>query len=151
MRLSNSDCNTAEQRDKDQESETLKAMERPRGLEPPPTAWQAVVLPLYYGREKAHREAETFIACEARRDKSAHARLPDVPPGKSARLRTQPWVHLIDFDDSRRLDDRRLFLPLGEACRALPIDINPREFFAVMVINGDLPMTVPAPAIAPES
>ena len=25
-------------------------MERPRGLEPPPTAWQAVVLPLYYGR-----------------------------------------------------------------------------------------------------
>src|SRR5205807_9868845 len=25
-------------------------MERPRGLEPPPTAWQAVGLPLYYGR-----------------------------------------------------------------------------------------------------
>src|SRR6266852_3065834 len=25
-------------------------LERPRGLEPPPTAWQAVVLPLYYGR-----------------------------------------------------------------------------------------------------
>ena len=27
-------------------------MERPRGLEPPPTAWQAVVLPLYYGRSE---------------------------------------------------------------------------------------------------
>jgi hypothetical protein len=26
-------------------------LERPRGLEPPPTAWQAVVLPLYYGRK----------------------------------------------------------------------------------------------------
>jgi hypothetical protein len=30
--------------------EKPERMERPRGLEPPPTAWQAVVLPLYYGR-----------------------------------------------------------------------------------------------------
>src|SRR5712664_742512 len=29
---------------------TGDGLERPRGLEPPPTAWQAVVLPLYYGR-----------------------------------------------------------------------------------------------------
>ena len=29
---------------------TMKRMERPRGLEPPPGAWQAPVLPLYYGR-----------------------------------------------------------------------------------------------------
>jgi hypothetical protein len=27
-----------------------EGLERPRGLEPPPGAWQAPVLPLYYGR-----------------------------------------------------------------------------------------------------
>jgi hypothetical protein len=30
----------------------IRKLERPRGLEPPPTAWQAVVLPLYYGRSE---------------------------------------------------------------------------------------------------
>lgn len=31
-------------------TENFQGMERPRGIEPPPTAWQAVVQPLYYGR-----------------------------------------------------------------------------------------------------
>src|SRR5712691_5859781 len=32
------------------EEQYREGMERPMGLEPTPTAWQAVVLPLYYGR-----------------------------------------------------------------------------------------------------
>jgi len=57
----------------------------------------------------------------------------------------------VYFDDSSRLHDRRLLLPFGETRRALPVNVNPREFFPVMVVNGDLPMTVFAPPVAPES
>jgi hypothetical protein len=32
------------------EKKDEEKLERPRGLEPPPGAWQAPVLPLYYGR-----------------------------------------------------------------------------------------------------
>lgn len=39
-------------------------MERPMGLEPTPTAWQAVVLPLYYGRAVLKT-----LACPLRNDK----------------------------------------------------------------------------------
>ncbi len=37
-------------------------MERPRGLEPPPTAWQAVVLPLYYGRSDGQDLKQIFYS-----------------------------------------------------------------------------------------
>jgi hypothetical protein len=58
---------------------------------------------------------------------------------------------LIDFDDSGRLHNWRFLLPVREAGRALPIDINPRELFSVMVVDRDLPMTVLAPTVTPES
>jgi hypothetical protein len=127
-------------------------MERPRGLEPPPTAWQAVVLPLYYGRETINPVAETFIARETPLNKGAKTHpFPEhsIRPRSKAR-RCSP-VRLIDFDDSSRLHDRRLFLSVGEARRALPVDVNAREFFSVMVVHGNLPMTVLAAPVAPES
>src|SRR3990172_9713522 len=46
-----------------------RKMERPRGLDPPPTAWQAVVLPLYYGR---FASAFQFIARAPGNDKQAN-------------------------------------------------------------------------------
>jgi hypothetical protein len=44
------------------EEHSEEKMERPRGLEPPPTAWQAVVLPLYYGRSDGQCLEQIFYS-----------------------------------------------------------------------------------------
>lgn len=62
-----------------------------------------------------------------------------------------PLRESVDFDNASGLHDGRLLLSLGKARRTLSIDVNSREFFAVMVVNRDLPVTVLAPPITPES
>jgi hypothetical protein len=126
-------------------------MERPRGLEPPPTAWQAVVLPLYYGRETPIPVVETFIAREPPWNKGRSPQVFGTPVGLGHKASHQALIRLIDFDNSSGLHDWRLFLPLGKAGRALPVDVNPRELFSVMVVDRNLPVTVPAPPVTPES
>jgi hypothetical protein len=54
---------------------------------------------------------------------------------------------LIYFEDASRLDDGRFFLPLGKPHGALTVDVDTSEPFAVVVVHGDLPVAVPAPAI----
>lgn len=68
-----------------------------------------------------------------------HARIPATPK------------ELVDFDDASGLHDGRFLLSLGEARRAFPIDINSRELLSVMVVDRNLPVTVLAAPIAPES
>lgn len=125
-------------------------MERPRGLEPPPTAWQAVVLPLYYGREKGRFCSRNFYSMRTTAEQEAatqsFAGCHYVPQNTALQA-----VRLIDFDDPGGLYDRRLFLSIGEARRSLPVDVNPRELLPVMVIHGDLPMTVFAAPVTSKS
>jgi hypothetical protein len=59
----------------------------------------------------------------------------------------QKLAGLIHFDDARTLHDRRLFLTMGKALGALTVDIDAREFLAIMVIHGHLPMLMPAATI----
>lgn len=49
-------------------------MERPRGLEPPPTAWQAVVLPLYYGRSEQPIFSTPIYSMGAQRGQEGYTR-----------------------------------------------------------------------------
>jgi hypothetical protein len=58
---------------------------------------------------------------------------------------------LVDFEDASRLDDGRLLLALGKPLGALAVDINAGEFFAVVIVDGDLPVAMPAPTILVEA
>jgi hypothetical protein len=53
-----------------------------------------------------------------------------------------PQTRLINFHDARRLHYRRFFLPLRKLLRALAVYIHAREFLAVRVVNGNLPVVV---------
>jgi hypothetical protein len=64
---------------------------------------------------------------------------------------TSPQSRLVNFHDTRRLDHRRFFLPLRKLLGALAVYIYAREFFAVRVVNGNLPMVVFAPFIVAHS
>jgi hypothetical protein len=65
--------------------------------------------------------------------------------------RRPPQTRLINFHDARRLHYRRFFLPLRKLLRAFPVYINAREFLAVRVINGNLPVMMLAPFIMAHS
>jgi len=54
---------------------------------------------------------------------------------------------LIHFEDARRLDDGRFLLPLGKPHGAIAVDVDAGKPLAVVVVNGDLPVAVPAPTI----
>jgi hypothetical protein len=54
---------------------------------------------------------------------------------------------LVHFEDASRLDDGRFFLALGKPHGAIAVDIDACKLFAVMVIDGDLPVAMPAPTI----
>lgn len=56
---------------------------------------------------------------------------------------------LVDFQDARRLHNRRSLLPLGKARSPLAVYIDPRELLAVVIINRHLPVVVfPASVMA---
>ena len=58
---------------------------------------------------------------------------------------------LIHFHNSGRFHHRGFFLPLRKFQRAVAVDVDAGEFFAVTVIHGDLPMMMLAAAIAAHS
>ncbi len=57
----------------------------------------------------------------------------------------------VDFDDTGALNDGRFFLPFGKVLCALAIDINSRELFTVVIVDGDLPMAMLSPAVLVET
>ena len=59
-----------------------------------------------------------------------------------------PNRELINFHNSRGLDDRGFFLPVGKLLSASAINVNPSKLFAVGVVHGDLPMVVLTPLVA---
>jgi len=61
--------------------------------------------------------------------------------------RNERPAFLVYFKDASRLDDRRLFLALGKAHGALTVYIDAGKALAIMIVDGDLPVTMPAPAI----
>ncbi len=122
-------------------------MERPRGLEPPPTAWQAVVLPLYYGRSAylliaRAQNADKLVPC---RTKQRHDRR-CFPPAQKLHVR-ENGCGLDDLHDARSLHHRRLLLPLGELGGLSAVNVHARELFAIVVIDSDEPVPVLAPPV----
>jgi hypothetical protein len=112
-------------------------MERDKGIEPSPPPWQGGVLPLYESRMRSILAVHLFIACS-------------ITASKSTR-EIRGCLRSIDLDNAGALDDRRFFLPLGEMLGALAVDINPCEFFTVVVVDSHLPMAVLSPAVLVES
>jgi hypothetical protein len=55
---------------------------------------------------------------------------------------------LVDFSDASALDDGGSFLPRGEFGRFFAINIDAREFLAILIKDGDLPVAMLAPAVA---
>jgi hypothetical protein len=58
---------------------------------------------------------------------------------------------LVNFDDARRLDDRRLFLALGEMPGSLFVNVHAGKFLAVLVVDGYLPVAMLAPFVAAQA
>jgi hypothetical protein len=58
---------------------------------------------------------------------------------------------LIDFEDPGGLDHWRLLLTFGEALGTVAVDIDASELFAVVVVDGDLPMAVLTSAVGLET
>jgi hypothetical protein len=104
-------------------------MERPTGIEPVPEAWQASVLPLYYGRPVLSIYSMPAVYQQA--------------GGKNL----FPHAGSSNLDNSGRLHDRRPLLPGGEARGSYPIGVHTRKFLAVTVIHDYLPVTMLAPSI----
>src|SRR2546428_675954 len=111
-------------------------MERPRGLEPPPTAWQAVVLPLYYGR--------SGLTLLITRGGSGHKAC-IVGPGLEP-----PPPRLTDLNDARRLDDRRFLLPCDNSRGLGAVGETRPNLLAVVIIDGPLPVPMFAPLVLTE-
>ena len=138
-------------------------MERPRGLEPPPTAWQAVVLPLYYGRF-----AQSFYSMAARRRQAAvawrntpphgsavaaragisagaeltrsEARGPSSPPATSSagRQTLKPWCGRCKPGRTSPRPCRRPSLASGGACGAYPCQTGFSFSFSQCASHGDI-------------
>jgi hypothetical protein len=58
-----------------------------------------------------------------------------------------PKQALINFHNSRGLDDRGFFLPVGKLLSAIAINVYASKLFAVGVIDGYLPMMVLPPLV----
>jgi hypothetical protein len=54
---------------------------------------------------------------------------------------------LQNFADACRAHNRGSLLPFGEFFRALAIDIDPGEFLPIVVVDGDLPVSMLSPGI----
>ena len=60
-------------------------------------------------------------------------------------------VALIHFGDASRTNYWRYLLPFGKPSSPIAIDVNAREFFAVIVVDGDSPIPVLATLVAAEA
>src|SRR5579872_1279537 len=58
------------------------------------------------------------------------------------------YVVSIHFHDAGSFHNGRLLLPLGKALGPFPINVYPGKFLAVVIVNGDLPVLMLAPAVA---
>jgi hypothetical protein len=58
---------------------------------------------------------------------------------------------LIDFEDASCPDDRRFLLPFGEALGTIAIDVDTGKFLTIVIVDGDLPVTMFPPPIAMET
>ena len=54
---------------------------------------------------------------------------------------------LVDFEDASRLDHRRLLLAPSKALGAFAVDIDTRELFSILIIDGNLPVPMLAAAV----
>jgi hypothetical protein len=54
---------------------------------------------------------------------------------------------LIDFHNPRGFDDWGFLLTLSKFLRAITVDVDAGELFAVGIIHGDLPVVVFPPAV----
>ncbi len=126
--------------------ERLK-LERPRGLEPPPTAWQAVVLPLYYGRPTAF----FFYSTHTERPQGRRARRGRTNPRNRSRYeRGALSGRLADPDDSRSFHHGRFLLPLCKIGRLRAVGVDPGEPLAIAVEDRHLPVAVLASLVFAE-
>jgi hypothetical protein len=142
------------------EAGKYREMERPRGIEPPPTAWQAVVRPLYYGRISVGANVLFYSTPP----------ITGQGPGGSIRSETITGTHIqgtsgpsgfltwsaaatrrkgasVNLEDAGGTNDRRLFLPLRKSIGALAVDIDPGKLFTVLIVDGNLPVAVLAPPV----
>ena len=62
----------------------------------------------------------------------------------------KPASRLIHFHNASCFHDGRLLLPFGKLLGAFAINIDATEFLAVVVIHGNLPVTMFAPAVLVE-
>jgi hypothetical protein len=59
-----------------------------------------------------------------------------------------PNPELINFHNSRGLDDRGFLLPVGKFLSAIAINVNASKLFTVGVVHGHLPVVVLTPLVA---
>ena len=136
-------------------------MERDKGIEPSPRPWQGRVLPLYESRSD-NRIYSMERRRAARRERSkccetaaGSAEMRYEAPGLSRRGvcpgQQTPRASIersVDFANARRLHDGRSPLPVGKMLCALAVDVHAREFLAVVVIDGHLPVAMLAALVA---
>jgi len=65
----------------------------------------------------------------------------------SASVDSAKRTGLVDFGNPGRLHHWRLLLTDCEGLGPLPVDIHTGEFFAVMIVDSDLPMAVFSPPV----
>ena len=117
-------------------------MERPMGIEPTPKAWQAFVLPLYYGRF-----APLFYSTPPGRPTSIRpARVtPDRPKKKFAQLN-----HSRYLGDAGSLYDGRPLLPFGKAGGFVVVCVHAAKPLSIRVEHGNEPVMMLATPIFPK-
>jgi hypothetical protein len=145
-----------------------RELERPRGLEPPPGAWQAPVLPLYYGRPvfgiystpPKTRQARRQVADNAQ-DETPVTRTrtgagsPNAPrdsplPGQGHSTNNLQ-LNLAYQDNARGLHDGRPFLPVRKSRSFGPVGVHTGELLAIAIVHGYLPVAVFATLIIAKS
>ena len=67
------------------------------------------------------------------------------------KLDIQPEKRLVDFENAGRFDDRGFFLAVRKTSRTLPINVDPREFLSVVIIDHHLPVAMFTPPVVTES
>lgn len=133
-------------------------MERPRGLEPPPTAWQAVVLPLYYGRSglifystlKPQLQA-SVLSMDPTRTLPSVLR---VLLANAKVLRIQKMCSsdaLLDLNNASGLYYRGPLLAVRKPLGLFLISVHAAEFFSICIVDSHEEMLVLAASIFSKS
>jgi hypothetical protein len=115
------------------------------GIEPTPKAWQAFVLPLYYGRPTLSFYSTFTHRPQA--DLRAHVR---AVPFDGSKKQISVSGLLGELADPGALDHGRLSLPFGEASSLVAVRVDAAEFFPVRVVHSNEPVMMPAATIITE-